>query len=451
MQKKKIAAALLGSVMVLSSVTVSAAWKSAGYDTTDLNDIKKVYNEVIGGKYTSKTKSEALEAKDIVWIAEGYELDYPHAGYDRLYLEGNAQKITRYNNLFPQWETRYADYFWEIYNNPTTGGHRIYQRQQTKIPDLGWRWDFGSNEAIDKTLFVPTNRNAAVTTTYKVYGVGPYNLQGYIMTDAEKDMYRRFGVADALNAFPIEEGTSKEIKSGTFFHSDNLSKVDENGQYVWSDVEIADYVGSVMSKYLTGPSLRGDDPTKDVAAEYLRHGDAWQWNDDSLIYGGGKVDWTGVMYESREPYRMYQYMIINGIIFDGHNDLPRIYRYTGGKASPKVEWKYAYPVNDAGHSIPDMILKETGDVDVIHQMSQDVHKHSIIEFKYLDGKLARDDAGNPVWRYSGEFENCYVTTTDTEILVWVTGVDTPVQVIERTNHNLGNYAGYMGSANFVAN
>ena len=446
MRTKKMAAAAICAVMALGTATASAEWRSAGYDTTDLDNIGKIYNEVIGGKYTSKTKIDPLADEDIVWRAEGYELEYPHAGYDRLYLEGNKQQITRYNNLFPQWETRFSDYFWELY-----GEHRIYQRQQTNIPGLGWRWDYSDIKSVDDTLFVPTTRNAVVTTDFKIYGVGPYDLDGNYVTPEVAAMYSRFGVDNEI--FHVVPGT-KEISENTFFHNENLSRVDENGQYIVSDEEIADNAGSILSKLLTGPSLRGDSPTKDVAAEYLEHGDVWQWDDDTLKYGGGNVSWTGVMYESKEPYLLYQYLIINGVVFDGHNDLPRIYRYTGGKATPNVEWKYAFAEGDPEHTVPDMVLKENYlDIngDTGHLFTQETHKHSIVEFKYLDGKLACDDEGRPIWRYSGEFENCYITTTDTQILVWITGVDTPVQVIERANHDSGYYAGYMGGANFVAN
>lgn len=43
------------------------------------------------------------------------------------------------------------------------------------------------------------------------------------------------------------------------------------------------------------------------------------------------------MYEMDEPYCYYQYLIVNGVAMDGHNDTPRIFRYTGGKATPEVQ------------------------------------------------------------------------------------------------------------------
>lgn len=421
MHKIKKLAAVVAAIAAFSSVTASAEWVNSGYDTTDLNNIGKIYNEVIGGKSTSKSKFVPLKDKDIKWVAEGYELAYPHAGYDRLYLEGNYQLITRYNNLFPQWETRFADYFWELY-----GEHRIYQRQQTNIPNRGWTWDYSDNSYVDSQLFVPTTRNAAVTTDYKWYGVGPFDFEGKLVSDEVAAMYSRFGV-DAHEFYYDAE--TKEIVDGTFFSDENLSRLDENGEYVVSDAEIADHAASIVSKYLTGPSYRGDAATKNVAAEYLKHGDAWDWDYDTLIYGGGKVSWTGVMYEMAEPYNMYQYLIINGIIFDGHNDLPRIYRYTGGKATPNVEWKYAF--------------------------AEKAYPYNVIEYKYVDGKLAIDETtGEPIYRMpTGEHANLYYKVTATEVQAWLKDANADVKIgsISRVDHDLGNYAGYVGGASWINN
>lgn len=57
------------------------------------------------------------------------------------------------------------------------------------------------------------------------------------------------------------------------------------------------------------------------------------------------------MYEMDEPYCYYQYLIVNGVAMDGHNDTPRIFRYTGGKATPEVQWKYAFVEADYPYSI----------------------------------------------------------------------------------------------------
>ena len=421
MQSVKKAAAALSAVLALSSVSASAEMIFAGYDTRDLNDIGKVYNEKIGGKYTSKVVVEDLPLEAQEWKFEGYELDYPHAGYDRLYLEGKKQAITRYNNLFPQWQIRFSDFFWELY-----GEHRIYQRQQTNISGKGWTWDYSDDASIDSQLFVPTTRNAIVSVDYETYGVGPFDFDGNLVSDDVSAMYNRFGVANHEYCYNPE---TKEITDGTFFSDENLSLRDANGNYVVSDEEIADHAASIMTKVLTGPSYRGDDPRKVLSDEYLLHAnDGWLWDDDSLIYGGGKVSWTGVMYEMDEPYLYYQYLIVNGIVFDGHNDLPRIYRYTGGKASPKVEWKYAFAEADP--------------------------YYNVVEFKYVDGKLALNADGTPIYRKpTGVYANAYAKITDSEIQIWLKDdvADVMVESMSRVDHSKGWYAGFAPGAIWVAN
>ncbi len=79
-------------VMAVAKLTTaaSAEWQFAGYDTTNPTAYGKIYNEIIAGKYTSKQKVDTVKEEDVSWKFEGYELSYPHIGYERLYLEGNA-------------------------------------------------------------------------------------------------------------------------------------------------------------------------------------------------------------------------------------------------------------------------------------------------------------------------------------------------------------------------
>lgn len=424
MQFIKKVAIISSAIMAFSAVSASAAWQFAGYDTCDIDNgnVYKIYNEIIDGNYTSKSKRVEVPESEIVWKAEGFEFEYPHAGYDRLYIEGNRQLITRYNNLFPQWETRFVDYFWEIARGED-GGHDIYQRQQTKIPGFGWAWDYGSNEEIDRALLTPTTRNENVKYSYKVYGVGPFDLNGNFVSDEVMDMYKKFGVDGDFDVYDTEPN-SKELKETSPLHNSKLSEIDEfTGEYVMSDDDIAELVSSIQTKFVTGKSLRGDNPTKDVAAEYLKHGDAWEWDADTVRCGGGKISWTDVTYEMDEPYLMYQYLIVNGVVFDGSNDTPRIFRRTGGKATPNVEWKYAF--------------------------AEAEYPYSVVEFKYIDGKLAVDKNGYPVYRYpTGEFANYYCKVTPTEIQVWLKDdvADMLVASVSRTDHDLGGFSSYVPTA-----
>lgn len=435
---KKTVAIALTAVMALSTICASAAWVPAGYDIRDLDNIGKIYNEVINDNYTSNHKIEKLPEESIEWVAEGFELDYPHAGYERLYLEGNAQVVTRYNNLFPQWETKFADYFWELY-----GDHEIYQRQQSNIPDLGWTWDYGKTADVDATLLVGTNRFADVDVSWEVYGVGYFDLEGNLIEDEDIiTMYEDFNVdqhelmpcddhydyladahycADPYNFCKHVDPQTKNIVAG-FFTPQNLSRLDKaTGTFAVTDEEIAEVAPVILTKVLDGPALQGDDGHKVLADEYLRFmpvgGRSWEWDADSLKFGGAEISWTEPTYEIVEPYFMYQYLVINGLVFDGRNDLPRIWRYTGGKYTPDVEWKYAF-VDKATTKYPFNVVDQYLQNPYYLEAEPAKFPFAIVEQKYVDGKVAVDENGDPIYRLpTGEYGNYYIEVTPTAILL----------------------------------
>lgn len=331
---------LASVVMILSMITVSAEWQFVGYDTTDLSDVKKIYRENLEGNDTGIIKTELVDPFDIVWLEEGYEASYPHKGYSRLYIEGIKQEKTHYNGLMPQWETRFADYFWDF-----LGSHRIYQRQQTYIPEIGWVWDFGNNAETDKKLLIDSGRDAEILTEFLPFSFASFDLNGNYLSDDVFQMYKRFNLNPLENVtidgkeytrFKVE-GNTKEIERGDFFHYENLSAKDPKGKYLWSDEKLAEYISSFVAKRVIGPSFSGDMITKNIAEEYLRHKDTdWNWDSDLVKPGGGHVSWTEGIFQKTDPFLEYQYMIANGVVLDGHNDTPCVYRLTGGKAAPAL-------------------------------------------------------------------------------------------------------------------
>lgn len=439
-EAKKIAA-FVGAAALLSSQAAFANWEFSGYDTAIPDSYGKIYNEVIGGKYTSKTKVEPVAPKDVEWKFEGYELAYPHAGYEKLYLEGNVQNgVTRNVSHFPQWETRFKDFMWEV-----SGEHRIYQRQQTKINNKYWAWDFGQDAVQENMVFVPTTRVANVTESFRQYGIANLDNNGNYVFDVNGKVYNeeKFALYNDFEVIPTpfnvtvdEDGEpTKKIKEGDFFHYQNLSQINTfDGSYVVSDSDIAEQIDIMASKFVTGPTYYGENPTKDVAAMYYRsYGKGWSWDADTVRKEkGAKIEWTEPTYEMNEPYNYYQYLIVNGLVMDGRNDTPEIWRYTGGKAAPSVEWRYAFVEGQ--------------------------YPYNVVEYKYIRnaaGKmvLALDENNEPVYRYpSGEFGNYHIKVTDTEIQVWVKDKkgDYMVDSFSRTDADFGGgYAGYVGSAGYV--
>lgn len=389
----------------------------AGYDTTDPANPNRIYNEVIKGQYTNK---QVLVPVTPTWSAEGFEGVYPYAGYDRMYLDGKKQNITRYNNLFPQWETRRRDYMWEI-----KAPYTIWERQQTKVNGKEWKWDFG-NEAFaipDSAVKTRTNRNAYVVDIFMTeYGFGPYSAAtNDFLTFDETRMYSDFSV----NAISVWNSLVKNELSVA-----SLSQRDaDTNLYVMSDADIAALIPVVYTKNITAKfNAKGNAglTTKNVAKEYLLHmNDGWDWDADSFgIRNDAKIGWTKTYYEMEEPYNQYQFLIVNGIVLDGSNGKDRIYRYTGGKETPNVTWKFAFFQNakDAnGNILPNV--------------------YEVVEQKYVDGVAAFDLSGAPIYRVpTGEYGNTYFKLNGNMIEYWVVddnGNKTLLKTAENWTGNLG--------------
>lgn len=334
---KKTAAGVISVALLASMGTAALAHSEmdnmvfAGYDTTDPENPNRIYNEVINGRYTNK---QVLVPVTPEWRIEGYETAYPHAGYSRMYLDGKAQDITHFNNLFPQWETRNKDYMWEIVCDEN-GNHMIWQRQQTKINNKTWQWDFG-NDALgvpDSLVMQRTNRAAyVVKKEFKDYGFGRYTKDGKALSDEEVSMYADWGLTDVItawNAFVDSARAKDENGDGVLSYEEKvtslLSARDDHGRYVLTDGMISDMIGVVENQYITAKFNKNSNDgiaTKNVAAEYLKHrNDGWSWNYGTIRIkaNGPSISWTdpAFTFENTDPYLQYQYLIVNGVIMDG--------------------------------------------------------------------------------------------------------------------------------------
>ena len=383
-----------------AAVNGTTPFYTAAPETVDWDAPMKVYKEVINGVETGKIVKVPVAAD---WRFEGYEAVYPYAGYYRLYLEGNWQDITDYqgnknedeNLVFPQWESKRVDYMWQV-SYPYT----VWERQQTLVNGV-WTWDFGNDSwgILDSALLVPTNREATlVEVTWDDYGFGQYDNEGNYLTLDELAMYDYFEVEAAL--VNLEEVLNVE----------RLSARDAKGAYVMTDAKIAAEIPVVKSKNVTAKfNKEGDEglTTKDVAVEWLAHRDWTDWDNgiavfacdtincgchakwtfnekrnnpcndprcacksvlanESKPYGlvepasfyvdktSAKIEWSPVYHELCEPYRQYQFLIVNGVALDGSlqkytvNGVTfdiareRVLRYTGGFHKPVITWNFAF-------------------------------------------------------------------------------------------------------------
>lgn len=378
----------------------------AGYNTVDPYNPYKVYNEVINGKYTDK---QVLVPVTPTWSAEGYEGVYPYAGYSRMYLDGKAQEITCYNNLFPQWETRRQDYMWELH-----GSHVIWERQQTKVNNKTWTWDFGNaNFNIpDSVVKTRTARNAYVVDQgYNYYGFGNLTTEGKLISGEQEYMYKNFNLSTGTVYSAAVEGWRNALANELTV--ENLSATyPGTNRYVMTDADIAALIPVVHTKYVTAKFDENSDKglmTKVVADEYLKHiNDGWTWDvhDSFAVTYDANIYWTAPTYEMENPYLMYQYLVVNHVVLDGTNGKPEVLRYTDGKVLPEIEWKlefYQKALDENGNVIPYLV--------------------EAVERKYVDGVPAVDTLGQPVYRIPlhGYTGNCYFKANDNTLEYW--GVD----------------------------
>lgn len=424
--KKLVACIAIISVVATMGITAFAQTEMdnmvfAGYDTTDPYNPNRIYNEVINGNYTNK---QVLVPVSPTWSAEGYESVYPYAGYDRMYLDGKKQPITRYNNSFPQWETRRRDYMWEV-KYPYT----IWERQQTKVNNKTWTWDFG-NAAFsipDEILKTRTNRSAyVVDVSMKEYGFGRYDKSGNLLDVDEQRMYSDFSV----NAISIWN----ELVNNVLTTEKLSARSADTNKYLMSDADIASVIPVVYSKYITAKFDKKGNAglaTKSVANEYLIHmNDGWEWDSDSFaIRNDAEISWTAPAYEMAEPYNYYQYLIVNGVVLDGTDGKDRILRYTGGKASPKVTWKFAFFQNakDANGNIVENV-------------------YEVVEQKYVNGVVAVDVNNNPIYRVpTGEYGNTYFRLNGNMIEYWVVDKAGHSTLLSKAENWTGNLGGLIDS------
>ena len=103
-----------------------------------------------------------------------------------------------------------------------------------------------------------------------------------------------------------------------------------------------------------------------------------------------KANWVYGGYELSAPYKIYEYLTIEGITFDGDIDndgsldTPVVFRYNGGLADPTVEWKYAFV--------------------------EAAYPHEIIVEKYVDGKATGEYKGAE--KYAKENMAAVINATD---------------------------------------
>lgn len=350
--KKHTKLMLLAIAMVmLVSITVmnvsANSWKFAGYDNSDLaianNEFAKMWYEVDEkGLATGNQKNEGFAAS-ADWKIDFYEAYFPHAGVQRLWLDGIATSATRYSGTTANWETKFSPLFWEV-KYPYNIYEGLYSNingrwvLQNEYPGMGI-----TNSDVRKFL----GKEAKVVSEYKPFGFGSFEVIGNNV------------VRDASAKYDAILGYVPSFPTGSLTTAALSAKV--NGVYSLSDTDIAEMITSYDSEYLTGPHFAtGGTNTIDSVSYWYNNGSplSLSWFNPHLIMDSDRattVSWTSVQYEKAYPYNYYQFLIVNGVVLDGRTEngatLPRVFRYTGGTANPKVTYVYAFTEKDPDYKV----------------------------------------------------------------------------------------------------
>ena len=342
---KRLLACLVCAVLICSSVSAFAQEEKVfrGYDVSDAaitaGTYAKIYDIYINGKPTGKEVRVGYASK-VEWKHAFYEKAYPHAGYQRLYLDDNYTSVIVATGAMAPWAQEYRDDMWEL-KYP----YKIFQHLYTNIENNGFVKVYPTNYADWDVVYNYSGRNAAVSQEYKYFGFGQYRVTG------PNQIERAYG-------YMLNWVQPQDISQIPFLNAANLSLIDpDDGTYVYSDYDIAVAIKRYNSEYLTGPDfVKGGTQTIDTYSNYVHYfpsKPAYYYND--IIKPSEQfvsIDWTYPTYELAERYKYYQVLIIDGVVMDGRrlsdgSYLPYIYRYIDepsefsfGIATPIVEWKH---------------------------------------------------------------------------------------------------------------
>lgn len=384
---KKLMAGLLCAAAVLPGTTSLAAnsWVFSGFSTNNYNIATGIYDKIwyevdSHGIPTGNEKLDGV-AKTVEWRHDFYERDYPHNEVVRLYLDGTKTSVTKDSGALADWETKFEPEMWEV-QYP----YRIYERLKSNIPGIGWRPNTLEHRGLTQNdLFKYLGKNEPVTQTYEYFGFGPYRIinkdtiasseyrpglaqalyNGFYWYDGAKDINGNYIVdsSSLLNRLGIDVSDSLPLNELTV---SALSDKNGDGTFKMSNEDISNKIHVFKSEYLVGRDyVNGGKQKIDTATYFTKTEDESMFNanfiKDCTADHPAQISWTNEMNEKEFPYQQYQYLIIDGVICDGSYIgvdadgnklyLPYLFRYTGGNASPNVEWKYAFVEEAYPHEV----------------------------------------------------------------------------------------------------
>lgn len=389
---KKLMLLAIALVMLVSfTVTnVSAnSWKFSGYDTSDSavanEKFGKIYYEVDDNGIPTNNEKIDGYANKVEWVHDFYEKAFPHAGINRLYIDDVKTSVFKDSGTIANWEKEFRAETWEV-KYP----YNVFERLWSKVNNTVWTPNFANPERgiTNADVLKYLGKQADVTSEYLSFGFDRFRIIDKSIVESkeyfpgkELALRRWFGAKDQNGNYIIDVQdllSRVGVATPKFpFESDyivggmaSLSDKDEFGNYIWDDASIAELITTYRSEFLTGPDYKKggnrvvdsvtyfDEITDSTSPSYDPSA-SLAWFNPHLIMESDKpatIDWTAQVYEKAFPYNNYQFLIVNGVVLDGSMVapsvfLPRVFRYTGGQAAPKVEWKYSFAEAAPPHEI----------------------------------------------------------------------------------------------------
>lgn len=338
-------AASIAAAMCLATVSASAAeWRIKDYDTSRgiTPSAPIVYQEFDGngmptGRVVSglSAQQEGLKGFAEIELKDSWVSDvYPNKEYANLYADGNytgrvfetgrdGKDLVRYRDV---------DFMWEA-----AAPYRIYAITQARLTINGSAQWFGTVEKNYPVKY--TDRNASVTSERVAYGFGDYEITAANTVSVVPEVIKNYYM----------DNTAYTAISGVTAAQLSPKSVSPVPVQVSKDAEIL--IPRTYDLKLTGPSFdpNGNQIANGKVLYGTKESDPAKFNVANLLttlrdYKGElaycDITWTIGGFESAKPYKLYEYLTVDGVVLDGSaigNGLykPCIFRYTGATANLK--------------------------------------------------------------------------------------------------------------------
>ncbi len=423
---KRIAGIALSAAAVLTSMTTLAAgqitWQVKDYITANGGiPYEIVYEQYLDGVATGyfvsgdAAREYGLKgyASSITRPVTWYDVTYPNYQYQEIWADGQYTGLVKPTGAQLPY-TAYKDfpYTWEV-----GGTHKVVAEKRA---NFGGQYIGGPSYP---KLYTGANADVIEENRYfgfdvfEVYADGKArDVEAVLDTEGNavnaSNVLKASLMTDAANANTVNGSISGLVNSGNgsdsvlyatladdmdWAYAGQRGNTDAYGSY--HEVPIFDYTNAPSDYFdnllsvqhyfhLSGPVYSADgtiaagneyalkiDAYEDCVDASAASTGSWNYNINTERYGyytnnlitttpvKATADWVYAGYELAEPYRLYEYLSVEGIVFDGdidndgNFDTPVIFRYLKNSdgsfalANPKVTWDYAYVEASYPHEI----------------------------------------------------------------------------------------------------